>query len=427
MLRSDAVIESPYTVRNLVGFIARHHQTKAADHKAEYEATAREILAKIDSNSVFKGALNDFRLNNKAVYTYNSVCAAVASRLIIRNLKLNARVKALGRSEIVSSLISSLSDGVPYKVYRYDIVSFYESINRDKLLSLIRRKSLCSNKTLELIESLFQVFNEIGVQGLPRGLDVSAYLSELYLADFDEHAKRLSHVSFYARFVDDIVVITNHIVDEDITSDVRSFLSDELTLHEGDESSYKRGGFVIGAAEPTVPRVLVSKKIDYLGYEFKIFNCYSESKDFRPKRMIEIDISSHKVAKIKSRISKSFLTYCHSRKAAADYTLLARRIKALTGNYEIHSSGTNVKIKTGIYYNYHFKTDRERCSLYLLDAMLKRLLFSTSHPLNLRIVKALSLTRRRALSKFSFYNGFYNKIYYSFSYQELKKIRKGWS
>lgn len=420
------MIESPYTVRNLVGFIARHHQTKAADHKAEYEAVAREILAKIENNTIFKGALDDFKLNGKTVYTYGSVCAAVASRLIIRNLKLNARVKALGRSEIVSSLLSSLSDGVPYKVYRYDIVSFYESINRDKLLSLIRRKSLCSSKTLELIESLFKVFNDKRVQGLPRGLDLSAYLSEIYLAEFDESVKRLSHVSFYARFVDDIVVIANHIVDEDIASDIKSFLSDELTLHEGDESSYKRGGFVIGAAELTEPRVLVSRKIDYLGYEFKIFNCYSENQDFRPKRRVEVDISSHKVAKIKSRIANSFLTYCLSRKTASDFNFLVRRIKALTDNYEIHSSGTNVKIKTGIYYSYHFKTDLERCSLYLLDSMLKRLLFSKTHPLNSRIVKALSLTKRRSLSKFSFYNGFYNKIYYSFSYQELKKIRKGW-
>lgn len=420
------MIESPYTVRNLVGFIARHHQTKAADHKAAYEATAREILTKIDRNSVFEGAINDFTLNNKVIYTYNSVHAAATSKLIIRNLKLNARVKTLGRSEIVSSLISSLADGVPYKVYRFDIVSFYESIDRNKLLSLIRRKSLCSTRTLELLESLFQVFNDSGVKGLPRGLDVSAYLSEIYLAEFDESVKRLSHVSFYARFVDDIVVITNHIIDQDISGDVKSFLSDELTLHEDDGSSYKRGGFVIGAAESGVPNVLVSKKIDYLGYEIKIFNYYAENEKFRPKRKIEIDISSHKVAKIKSRISGSFLTYCLSRKTVSDYNLLVRRIKALTGNYEIHSSGTNVKIKTGIYYNYHFKTDLERCSLHSLDAMLKRLLFSKSHPLNSRITKALSLKKRRILSKFSFYNGFYNKIYYSFSYQELKRIRKGW-
>lgn len=111
------MIESPYTIRNLVGFIARHHQAKAADHKSEYEDVAREILAKIDSDTIFKDALDEFELNGKTIYTYDSVCAAVTSRLIIRNLKLNARVKTLGRSEIVSSLLSSLSDGVPYKVY----------------------------------------------------------------------------------------------------------------------------------------------------------------------------------------------------------------------------------------------------------------------------------------------------------------------
>ncbi|CAI8732912.1 antiviral reverse transcriptase Drt3a [Pseudomonas sp. IT-P294] len=419
------MIESPYTVSNIIRFIAKYHQTNVAKHKIEYEKTAREILKSIEENSIFIKATSRFTLNGKEVSSYTSEHAAVTSKLIIRNLKLNARLRLPNRSEIVASLISSLRDGVPYKVYRYDIISFYESIDRARLYNLLEKNSLCSHKTLRLIKSLFEIFRHEGIKGLPRGLDISAYLSEIYLMEFDESIKKLSHVSFYARFVDDIVIITNNISDEDITPNVKSILSPELTLH--DENEYQKHSHIfLEKCRDYSLSTTTFQPLNYLGYSLKIFNHYCSDSDFRSKRNIEVDISTNKVTKIKSRISSSLLSYCSSKKTETDYKLLLKRVKALTGNYEIHASGTNIKIKTGIYYNYFHKTQKPRCALKELDNSFKRILFSRSHPLFNKISHAISLQQRRELSKFSFFNGFHDKIYYSFSYQELNEIRKNW-
>lgn len=42
--------------------------------------------------------------------------------------------------------------------------------------------------------------------GLPRGLGISAVLSELYMKYFDLSIRRVGGVYYYARFVDDIIV-----------------------------------------------------------------------------------------------------------------------------------------------------------------------------------------------------------------------------
>ena len=43
--------------------------------------------------------------------------------------------------------------------------------------------------------------------GVPRGFGVSAYLSELYMREIDNEIKALPDVIYYARYVDDIVII----------------------------------------------------------------------------------------------------------------------------------------------------------------------------------------------------------------------------
>ena len=112
------MIESPFTTRNLARFIARNRNADSSDAKADYESVASEILKKIDAGTVFCNATKSFTLNNKTVLTYTTEDAKVASKLIIRNLELNARIKQPNRSEIISALISSLQDGTPYRAHR---------------------------------------------------------------------------------------------------------------------------------------------------------------------------------------------------------------------------------------------------------------------------------------------------------------------
>lgn len=420
------MIESPFTTRNLARFIARNRNADFSDAKADYESVASEILKKIDAGTVFCNAIKSFTLNNKTVLTYTTEDAKVASKLIIRNLELNARIKQPNRSEIISALISSLQDGTPYRAHRYDIKSFYESINRSAILTMLEEESLCSLRTLNLIKILFRALDLDNVKGLPRGLDISAYLSEIYLRHFDTKLRRLEHVNFYARFVDDIIILTSNDKADETTNFVKEFLSNDLTLHDDG----KRSDIQIGKSEildKDKQRIEKFEILNYLGYEFKIFNTYLQSTDFRVKRKVEVEISKNKIKRIKSRLFSSLLSYCSSAKGLGDFKLLEKRLKALTGNYEINSSGTNVIIKTGIYFNYHHRTPKNNCRLADLDRTFQRALFSQGHPLFKKLSSSLLLNQRRKLSGFSFLNGYKNVTYYSFTYKELAKIRMHWN
>ncbi len=102
-------------------------------------------------------------------------------------------------------------------------------------------------------------------------------------------------------------------------------------------------------------------------------------------------------------------------------------MKTLTGNYEINSSGTNVIIKTGIYFNYHHRTPKRNCRLTGLDRTFHRALFSRDHPLFERLSASLMPHEKRQLSGFSFVKGYTDVTYYSFSYKELVQIRMHWN
>lgn len=420
------MIESPFTIRNLARFVARNRNDDSPDNKADHEFAASEILKKIDAGTVFNDAVLVFPLNNKTAVTYTTEDAKVTSKLIIRNLELNARIKQPNRSEIISALLSSLRDGTPYRAHKYDIKSFYESINRSAVLTMLEDESLCSLKTLNLIKILFRVLNGRDVKGLPRGLDISAYLSEIYLRHFDTKLRRLEHVNFYARFVDDIVILTSNDKTDKTTTHVKEFLSDDLTLHDHG----KRTDIEVKKSELPDENHNSRERfetLNYLGYEFKIYNTYLSNNDFRAKRKVEIEISINKIKKIKSRLFSSLLSYCSSNRDTSDFNLLQKRLKALTGNYEINASGTNVIIKTGIYFNYHHRTPKKNCRLAALDRTFRRALFSQAHPLFKRISASLLPHQKRQLSGFSFVKGFEDITYYSFSYKELTKIRMHWN
>lgn len=420
------MIESPFTIRNLVKFIARNRNDDSPNAKTDYEPIASEILKKIDSGTVFHNAIKSFPLNNKTVLTYTTEDAKIASKLLIRNLKLNARIKQPNRSEIISALISSLQDGTPYRAHRYDIKSFYESINRTAVLAMLENESLCSSKTLNLLKVLFRSLDAENIKGLPRGLDISAYLSEIYLRHFDTNLRRLEHVNFYARFVDDIILLTSNDRADETANHVKAFLSDDLTLHDDG----KRSDIKVSKSEILTEEKNLKERyqvLNYLGYEFKIFNTYLPGSDFRVKRKVEIEISTNKIKKIKSRLFSSLLSYCSSEKNQNDFQLLESRLKTLTGNYEINSSGTNVIIKTGIYFNYHHRTPKANCRLADLDRTFQRALFSQTHPLFSKLSTSLTPNEKRKLAGFSFVKGYENITYYSFSYKELTKIRMHWN
>ncbi|NKC48016.1 hypothetical protein HED54_04565 [Ochrobactrum anthropi ATCC 49188] len=101
--------------------------------------------------------------------------------------------------------------------------------------------------------------------GLPTGISLSATLSELYLRNFDRGIKALPWVRYFARYVDDIIIIAEpRTTAQLMESALISGLPDGLALNSGKDKRYFRKlERDFGGAGPEAD-------FDYLGYRFKV-------------------------------------------------------------------------------------------------------------------------------------------------------------
>lgn len=325
-----------------------------------------------------------------------------AEKQISRNLSRLYKVKQANRNQLVSQLADLLNDEFPYHFIRTDVSNFYESINHSSLVKKLEDDQLLSYTSLRLTKNLLAKFSSLtgkaGV-GLPRGIGLSSYLAELYMRDFDEEVRGLEDVVFYARYVDDIVVVfapTPMSKQKDYLPSIAAALSKKgLSKNQGktDESNFDNNGKSLCRA---------GLKFDYLGYEFI----------FDPKSKIRL--SASKQAKYMARLEASFTRYHlqkskNSRKA---YKLLLKRVRFLTGNTQLTHNKQNAFV--GIYFSNPHLTDL--CQLRRLDGKLKGL--SSKVP---------STSLKTKLGKLSFFEGYEQKKFRRFHKKnEFREIVKAW-
>ena len=134
------------------------------------------------------------------------------------NIHKTFKVKQENRHSILSNIKTLLNSRVPVYVIRTDISSFYESIIQEKLFERINNNTLLNYKSRSFIKTIIKLYEDKKDQkiipkglGIPRGVGISAYLSELYLQNIDLKIRNKREVIFYARYVDDIFIILSTI------------------------------------------------------------------------------------------------------------------------------------------------------------------------------------------------------------------------
>ncbi|MFM4982075.1 RNA-directed DNA polymerase [Aeromonas caviae] len=133
---------------------------------------------------------------------------------------------------------------MPKIIIRTDISSFYESISHDLLKLTLERHGHLSLSTKRIINETLKFYTiETGSsRGLPRGIGISAYLSEVFMIDIDDEILKLPHIIYYKRYVDDIIAIFSPPIKIDETllmQDIERIINNhKLTLKEG---ANKRG------------------------------------------------------------------------------------------------------------------------------------------------------------------------------------------
>jgi hypothetical protein len=421
--------EQPYTPTNLRRRINFSDKCKSA---ILHDSSVRKKIGEESSQRITKGlafssGLKVFYLGKKSGYGFGDISDTVIARLLAKNIRAAYPATQSHRQFLVSNTVSIMKECLAFNVFRYDIQNFYESIDRKLLLEHLIADGVCTWQTILLIQRLFFILDIHDVSGLPRGLAVSGALAELRLLSFDQSMRHNNDVFFFARFVDDILIITSERSDRKCFDDlVTETLPEELCLHDGEKRSFL-----------PIPAIHQSKKrnapiqnhytLSYLGYKIRISN--NTTRDIvlgTLRREVLVDISDNKIQKLQDRLIKSLTNYIASRKKPSDFRLLKNRLRAITGNYEIRDPGTKITIKTGIYYSYIHKNTDDGCALRKLDRFFRGLMFSDEFSLSLRIKRALTLNQRKELIGYSFSSGFKDRRFHSFSYKSFETIKKVW-
>jgi hypothetical protein len=234
-------------------------------------------------------------------------------------------------------------------------------------------------------------------KGIPRGVGISAYLSELYLKEFDSKLRNLDNLVYYARYVDDIVLIVapeSEVSEEYYIELIKSFLNEENLEINSDEG--KTAVFVTSKVSGTF-------EFDYLGYKFK-----------KRGSKLALSISDKKKEKYVSKINYCVdkynkLSLKTPKKAEKELKI---RLRFLTSNTRLSNNKGNAVI--GIYNNNKWVTDYT--FLTYLDGQLNNAISRLDH----------ILLRPKLRNRYSFKKGFENRNFSNFDSKGFSVIGRGW-
>ena len=360
--------------------------------------------------------------SNKEVYTVEKDPASYyAVKQLQRNINKTFKVIQADRNKIIKQIFNIASDGFPKIIIKTDIKSFYESIPQDKLFKKLENNTLLSPFSKKLIKRLFYEFEDkkdktkipLG-KGVPRGIGISAYLSELYMRDIDNEIKALEDVIYYARYVDDIIVIIcpkTESKKRDYLSELRHIIctKNSLTLKDGSDGEASKTKII-----DLQKKEDYTKSFNYLRYSFNLKRTVTDDK--KSKFQLILEISDNKIERYNERLKISVIDYNKNAKynEKESRNILNARLKFLTGNFHLNNNKRNVK--SGVYYsNQMLKLNKDTFrSLKILDKKLSTALNDLTPPPKIGIDKIK--LKLFLIRKYSFQNGFNNKEknFYSF-------------
>lgn len=368
-----------------------------AEKSAAIDALMYEISQKV-LNPTFKIELSKKDgPNGKPVFCID---AEPETFFVIKQLQRNINriygVKQANRHDLVCQVRDTLGSSFPLELVRTDISSFYESIDRKKLLEKLDKDQLLSPASKKYIKQVLVSYGKKSgtAVGVPRGVGISAYLAEFYLRPVDKEIRAIPGLVLYCRFVDDIVAVFARPPAGNSLGSYKDRIIDIIGQYGLAHNAAKTHELVFPDPNPL--------HFEYLGYKFTV-----------TAGKCEVGPSTAKVAKYRARMNAAFDEYWLERslRTRRAYRELIWRIKFLTGNTRLANSKS--RAATGIYFNNSIATDLT--SFGQLDKEL-RVLIATLH----------SGSLRKQLKKLKFTTGFEQRRYHHFSARELQTIVKAW-
>lgn len=307
----------------------------AAELAQRCETVARWGFAALKFESIL--------IKGKIAHRISSTQHAVVLRGLKAIIRRTARIKPADRDTIVRQLITVLQEGTQYRVYKFDIKSFFESLDTASLLDIMASMPAFPRSALRVLRNYLAELKERGVAGLPRGISLSATLAELALSGFDKSVSDLSEVYFHARYVDDIVIVTGaRETPSQFVGQIKRLLKPlKLTLNPA-----KTKIINIAAPQKSDTGGIVGQ-FDYLGYSFSI---HESTRNSGPpiRRDVDVGIAKAKCSRLKTRLHIAVREFLKD----GEIGNLEQRLQILTGNYNLRDFATGRERNIGLYCNY---------------------------------------------------------------------------
>jgi hypothetical protein len=396
----------------------------------EFRANVLEYALQLSQCDVSaEVSLSKVKIGEKTGYTAGNIASKLILRRCKNNIQTSCKIRLNNRQSISREIPIYLKEGTPYRVYRLDIKSFFENIPQKMIIESLEENQKLSSQTKRITTTILESFSKKHGNGIPRGIEFSPILSEMVLSNYDKKIHSHEDVFYYARFVDDILIITSS---NEIERDFYTWLCDTLPPpliynHIKTKTYTIPRRKKAGAANPNGKLVA---KFDFLGYSYSVYDTPLPNKPGGGEnentagsiyREVIIDIEDRKIKKIKERISKAFFSFSKN----ADFDLLHDRLKFLTSNRELNKKDEDRKVPTGIYYNYA-SIEPHSGSLKKLDSFLAQSITRTTGRLGRVYAGKLSKPNRETLLKITFSKGFEKRAHRKFSLNRLKEITRIW-
>ncbi|MEW4528063.1 antiviral reverse transcriptase Drt3a [Maioricimonas sp. JC845] len=320
------------------------------------------------------------------------------------------------RNKIVRTLLAVLHEVGPATVCRMDVASCFERIDRPTALEMLRANCRIGRVAERVLDRFDHVCRTNAVDGVPRGMAISSAVSEWLLSHLDCRLQHLPGVYFYARFVDDIVLVVSQ--GSPLTEPLEHVegLLGELPGNLVLNGAKKAELTVSGRTRASCSKPWLSKSFEYLGYTISS----PVGRD-----ALSVDMSPRKVKRLKSKIVASFLQFRQSR----DFHQLLDAMRYLSSNTVLLRRGNVSKVMhTGIFYNYPAITpDTYRAgALPEIDRFVRALVFGRKRRLSREVGRLLQPRRKKRLLRLSFVAGHRQRTFFRISRDKARRLVEGW-
>ena len=319
-----------------------HHREVVTGIKQKRREHLEGILDEISDISLARIANRNFNLglrelnkvNGKQTYSLDHSAASTyfTTKQLEVNLKSAFSMQVMNRHRMVEQIRELLGDPSPKTFLKSDLASFYESVSHARLMEKLELSSTLSRASVAFISELLNEYRRISgnTTGLPRGVGLSSFLAEIYLQNLDDEVRNMQGITYYSRYVDDMVIIAHH----------------------------KRHSRMNDSGLPRLRILVRNQGLQLNGSKTRVLHTSDSAAQFRSFRLlgydfktklsagrVELDMSKERYDRHIRRIESIFQQYYATRTASPEgaETALVARIRLLTTNHRSPKSvGTNL-------------------------------------------------------------------------------------